>query len=233
MKDINKYLIEKLSLSSNSKFKRENTFAGLAISSGPVYYSKHNFKISNSWKDNDSYKKKFGLKNGSYYFNWDQCHNIEINDYMLPTKDEWNKIINGPRKGSVVNDNKDARYALIQLTGVSHAGSSTPNGLLLFPDDETISGKTLSGINNTTQTIGVTEEELNEYLDQGCVFLPASGNYYNDDWNLGGYYGGYWSSTGDNTSSAYTFDFNDADIYTDNYTDYKSDLYLPILFVKE
>ena len=173
-----------------------------------------------------SYNSKYGKVSGSYYFNFidlgsyfdadggsfstssgdiDNTNKISYDghdDWRLPTQAEWCTITTGDspgtsREGSTVNGNSGSKYAIIQLTGVTHAGNSTPYGLLLFPDGETISGKTLIGINNTSATSGVTLAELQAYLDQGCAFLPASG--YCDpegvgwkDHGIGGY---LWSST--------------------------------------
>ena len=238
MKELNKYLIEKLSLTNKTKFFKNFKFGGLNISTGPVYYDGSNFKISNSWKDNEySYKKIHGLEKESFYFNWDQCHDINIDDYRLPTKDELNKIINGKRKGSIVNGNEGVRYALIQLKGLTYCDYSTPNGILLFPDNRTMEGIKLSGINNETQTTGVTEEELNEYLEQGCVFMPCGGYYYDyihHIFDYGGSYGYYWSSTENNRnlSIAYTLEFSARDVDLNN-AHGKDDTYLPIFLVRK
>lgn len=64
-------------------------------------------------------------------------------------------------------------------------------------------------MDNTTQTTGVTESELNAYLSQGCAFLPASGWWSSfGAWSSGGVGGFYWSSTeyGSNDGIVLTFD---------------------------
>ena len=199
-------------------YNKKYSFAGLEISPGPLYYNGTNYEIKDHW-NYDSYGEVYGKNAGSYYFNFPEMGELfnksgfseedgdienllnPLNGWRLPTQGDFDLLTtnnNNTRTGSTVNGTSGARYALIQLTGVSHAGSSTPNGLLLFPDDETISGKTLSGINNYTQTTGVTEEELNEYLNQGCVFLPASGILnLRTDWFDGGFATIYMSSTKD------------------------------------
>ena len=194
MKDIDIYIIEKLNLKSNYKYKNY-TFAGLKISSGPVYYDGSNFKISDSWKDNDSYNKIYGLEKGSFYFNWVQCNDIDIDGWRLPTKQEFDDIIKHKRHGCKVNNIENARYALIQLTGVNYSDSNNPNGVLLFPDDSVIHGKKLDDINKVTQNNSLTESELNEYLNQGCVFLPASGFNFDGVWRDGGIKVLNWSSS--------------------------------------
>ena len=131
--------------------------------------------------------------------------------WRLPTQAEWAAFVGATRTGSTVNGNTGKHYALIKLTGVSHAGSSTPNGLLIFPDGKSITGKILSGMDNNTQTTGVTESELNTYLAQGCAFLPASGrNILDEEWEDegdGGSYGYYWTSNKAEGYRAFYFEF--------------------------
>jgi hypothetical protein len=190
--------------------KKAKTFAGLQIASAPLSFNGKNFVIKDKDWNHDSYGTVYGKVKGSYYFNWEQCHDVKKishaghDNWRMPTRDEWEAILFGPRAGSTVNGNSGIKFAKIRLTGVTHAGNSTPVGLLLFPDGLTITGKTLSGINITTCSTGVTGSELNAYLNQGCVFLPASGYYYDGgSWDFTGTYGLYW------LSSQYDSDFGD------------------------
>lgn len=104
-----------------------------------------------------------------------------FNGWCLPTITEWNDIIFGSSKrtGSTVNETSKSYCAQIQLDGVEHAGVNNINGLLIFPDGETISGKSLNAINqygsSRLYTTGFTSNDLNEYLAQGCVFIPYDG----------------------------------------------------------
>lgn len=145
-----------------------------------------------------------------------------LSGWRLPTQTEWAAITTNTsaRAGSTVNGSAGKHYALIRLTGVTHASSSTPNGLLIFPDGKSITGKTLSGIDNTTQTTGVTAAELNAYLRQGCVFFPASSYYYDGDgWNGGGRDGFYWYSTAYNSGDAYYLYFRGNYLNAVNYNE--------------
>lgn len=210
------------------------TFGGLMISSGPLKYSGGTFVLEDDW-NHDSYNSIYGLNEGSYVFNWEQLgkyfdssgssfsitNRVSIdnankivwggyNDWRLPTVTELQTIVTtlvATRPGSTVNGAANKHYALIRLTGVSHGGTSTPYGLLLFPDNCTITGKSLSGIDNTTITSNVTESELNIFLQQGCSFLPGSGylssNYYGDSWSTD--CGGYYSSTYYNYQNNYHY----------------------------
>lgn len=52
-------------------------------------------------------------------------------------------------------------------------------GVLLFPDNRTITGKSLLGTDGTTVTSGFSVNDLDNYILQGCRFLAASGYYVN------------------------------------------------------
>lgn len=230
--------------------KKIYKFSNLQIASGPLYYNGTSFEIKDSW-NYDSYNTVYGKSSGSYYFNFLQMGELfeksgfstsdgniineldPIGGWRLPTQTEWASIIGTTRAGSTVNGAGNKHYALIKLTSVTYAGSSTPNGLLIFPDGETITGKTLSGVDNTTLTTSITLAELNVYLEQGCVFLPASGYYdsADDSWQYGGYQGNYLSSTETNGYYAYDLFFTDVSINLSNY-DYKG-IYFTVRCVRE
>ncbi|MBQ3415510.1 MAG: hypothetical protein IJH39_09255 [Clostridia bacterium] len=239
-----------LSNGTNLKYhhKKVYKFAGLKIAPGPLYYNGSSYEIKDSW-NYDSYDSVYGKNSGSYYFNFLEMGELfeksgfstsdgsientlnPLNNWRLPTQTEWDSIVGTTRTGSTVNGNT-AHCALIQLTGVTHAGSSIPNGLLIFPDGETIIGKSLNGIDNITQTTGVTLVELNVYLNQGCIFLPASGYYDNGDWYDGGSGALYWSSTEINTNDAYDLYFDDGYISTDDFCNESGD-YFTVRLVQE
>lgn len=229
------------------------TFGGLDIAPGPLYYNGSSYAMYSDW-NHSSYYSAYGKNAGSTYFNFIQMGELfeksgfsssdgsientlnPLDGWRLPTRAEWCTLTTGAspgtsRAGSTVNGNSGAKYALIQLTGVAHASSPTPIGLLLFPDGKTITGKTLSGINNTTQTTGVTASELNAYLEQGCVFLPEGGYCYVGDWDYGGSYGSYWSSTEYNSGYAYCFLFYSSN-FDPSWCYNKSYYYFPVRLVR-
>ena len=237
-----------------------STFGGLMIAPAPLYYSSANgFEIKDDDWNHDSYNSVYGKVDGSYYFNFvelgsyfdadgssfssssgdiDNTNKISYggyNDWRVPTYAEWCTITTGAspgtsREGSTVNGNAGAKYAIIQLTGVTHAGGTTPVGLLIFPDGKTFTGKELNGINNTTCTTGVTGAELNYYLNNGCVFLPSPGRY-NGSWGVGSSYGMYWSATQRNTGRSYNLTFSSNNIITSNYSS-KTTYYFAVWLVR-
>ena len=78
-----------------------------------------------------------------------------------------------PRTGSTVNGFKHAICAAIQLTGITYEGVENPFGILLFPDRCNIYGCDLVMNNLSYVNSNITVANLNEYLFQGCVFLPV------------------------------------------------------------
>ena len=229
-------------------------FGGLNIAPAPLYYNGSTFEIKDTEWNHDSYQTYYGKTSGSYYFgyvelgqyfdsrgnsfstssgsidnNGNKISCVGHNDWRLPTFSDWNIIIGTSRAGSSVNGNSGSRYAIIQLEGINHAGSNTPIGLLLFPDSKTITGKTLSGINNTTCTTGVTGSELNNYLDQGCVFIPASGCFLDGHSDYGGNTGFYWSTY--QSGWAYTLKFNSSLVQAD-YTISMTQPHMPARLVR-
>ena len=177
--------------------------------------------ITDTWKSS-SYNSIKGKTAGSYYFTYIELGTyfdsrgasftsssgaIDNNgnkvsfdghdNWRLPTMADWFTLTTGAspgvaRPGSTVNGTTGAKYALINgISGVTNNGSAVMC-LLLFPDDEIITGKALTGINNTTATTGFTESDLNSYLDQGCAVLMSGFPSSSTSWNPS--YGVYWSS---------------------------------------
>lgn len=206
-----------------------HTFGGLMIAPAPLYYNGSTFVIKDDDWNHESWQSVSGKTSGSYYFDfkdigpffsstgsWTSSANSNIdnlgnkvsygkyNDWRVPTPAEWQTIIGTSRAGSTVNGNTSKHYSFIRLTGVTHAGNSSPYGVLLFPDNETITGVTLNGFDNTTITSNITNNQLNDYLNQGCAFLPASGWRYRSSgsWERGGQNTYYWSTAKNSTTTA-------------------------------
>ncbi len=255
---------------SNNNTAKDCTFGGLQISKGPLYYDGSEYKIADSWQMN-SYGTAYGKTEGSTYFNFIEMGQLfekadysstdgsientldPLDGWRLPTIEEWEKIVNiDPtiRPGSTVNGTANAHWALIQLDGVSisyEEDYQKVRGLLIFPDNKIIIGKTLiktdelyyyeedefTGdvlIDEDYCTYGVTLAELNVYIEQGCIFLPYSCYYdpgFGNDWFMSGNCGYYWSST-DSAGNYYLF-FDVTSISYDDFTN----LYYPVRLVRE
>lgn len=206
-------------------------FAGLQISQGPLRYvgvmGDGYYEMTDSWTV-CSYGSTYYVNDGSTYFRFNDMgwlfeidgfgggdgsiENLKrpFGDWRLPTRAEWKKIIGTDRSGATVNDVAGRHYSYVRLTGINHAGTSTPYGLILFPDDRIIKTDAISNFDNGTLTTGVTVDALNELLEQGCAFLPASG-YFKETtlssttrWYNGTSESNYWSSTQYSASSSYS-----------------------------
>lgn len=196
--------------------KKEYKFGDFMITSGPLYYGENGWEIKDNWKY-DSFNSVYGKNVGSYYFNFIEMGQLftsnenfsessgNINGYYnnmwkLPSAEDWETIIGTSRDGSTVNGLENKHYAFIRLTNTLYEGETTIFGLLLFPDYEVINGTSLSTIDAMNFT-ALTETQLDEYINQGCVFLPYSGRY-GGSWYAGGMNGSYLSSTQSNSTSA-------------------------------
>lgn len=209
-------------------------FVGLQISKGPLYYGTNGYEIKDSW-NYSSFDQYFGKTIGSTFFNFIEMGQLfedtnfssssgdiensldPLNGWRLPTKDEWTSIISTVRDGSTINGVNNKHYAMIELIDTTFAGDSTPRGILLFPDNENISGITLTYMDNSSINTGITISQLNNYLNQGCKFIPCNG-YYHSNWQVGGSTGNYWSSIENNSERAYYLYFSHNYISSTDYT---------------
>ena len=223
-------------------------FAGMEIAPGPLYYGSNGYEIKEGW-NYDSYNSIYGKTAGSTYFNFIELGQLfessvfsasdgdiekvldPLEGWRVPTNAEWASILGTSRSGSTVNGASNKHYAMIQLTGVTHANSSTPTGLLIFPDGETITGIALSNMDNTASNTGITESQLNDYLGQGCIFLPGSGYYDGQIWGNAHYY--YWSSTENDSSTGYDLHFGHSNPISSGDNKNKETYYFPVYLVKD
>ena len=198
------------------------SFGGLQIAPGPLQYTGGQYVMTSEWSVN-SYNSIRGKNEGSTYFNYlemgelfektgfnNSDGNIEnvldpFDGWRLPTEDEvafLGACDNPLRSGSIVNGITGVKIAKIQLTGISLYLTSSPRGMLIFPDNKTIIGKTLTYYNTTGGiNSGFTIAELNEYLEQGCAFIPFAS--YINNWTRD--YCIAWSSTNNDNNIAIAF----------------------------
>lgn len=179
------------------------TFGGLQVSDGPLYYGYDGYEIADSWDDNSYNSYDYyvhGESNGSSSFNYIEMgqlfENSEFSDsdgdivnaldpfngWRLPTTDEWGNILGSNRPGSTVNGFENKHYALVQLTGVTYRNVTSPRGVLVFPDNETIIEESLLFFDDITLNENITKAQLDNCLNQGCMFIPTCG-YYDGDWS--------------------------------------------------
>ena len=195
------------------------------ISQGNMYKTATGYALYDDWTGGlDQYGGTLpGTQTwtGNSYFNWvhlaglfDTSINTGANENIdndqtpisgckLPTRLQWDAFADFYsviRTGSTVNGTAECRFALIQLTGYTNGSISNPVGVLLIPDGLTMTGMSRTftwNVESTSGNTGVTVAQVQEYIDRGCVFLPAAG-YVNDDgtaFSNGGDRGYYWAST--------------------------------------
>lgn len=194
--------------------EEDATFGGLTISPAPLYYGPNGFEIKDDDWNHNSYRTKYGTNDGSYYFSIEQLgkyfdskgssymgqasidnkgNRISYkgkNDWRLPTSAEFSSLVSN-RDGGTVNGNTGKHYSRCDITDVKFNNKNV-TGALFFPDKE-INGATLNGYDNNVRT-ELTNEELNVYLNQGCIFIPNFEFYGTGSWTDGAV-GGIWSAT--------------------------------------
>ena len=124
------------------------------------------------------------------------------NTWEILSKEDWESVIGTTRPGSSVNGTAGRHFAKVKIGDVCYT--------LLCPDNAVITGAANitnwdDASNNFTATL--TSAQWQVYEKAGCVLLPAAGYFSGSSVNGVGTYGGYWSSTSDGTSNAYSFNF--------------------------
>ena len=162
-------------------------------------------------------------------------------DWTIPTQDVFRTLIGTKegytRNGSTVNGNANKHYTRV-LANISYADNSVTDGYIIFPDDKDITGVTLSffdsdAYSNGAAATGLTSDDIDNYIKQGCIFLPFAGVCSYSQW-FTAYYpnngsgrgnGGYLSATSRDKSTLWHLQlFRDlsADISTDKKNSYNS-----------
>ena len=222
-------------------------FGDLVFAPGPLYYGNDGYEIKDSW-NYSSYGTVYGKNVGSTFFNYIEMGDLfkksgfsssdgpilntldPLDGWRLPTKDEWDYIIGSTRPGSTVNGASGKHYAFINFDHDNNQNTASISGLLIFPDNETITGASLSYFDSISTNV-ITLDQFNNYLSQGCVFLHADGIYQtNTGFSLGGL--DYWSSSdySESTVPAYALT-KQSEIGISLYS--KEACYLPVYLVKD
>ncbi len=174
------------------------SFGGYMVAPGYLYYDGTEFKIADDWRYNTA-NSVYGLNAGSTYFSLsnlasyfnstgsynyltgiDNANTISYggyDDWRIATYNELSMITQqGPgvtaRNGSSVNGVGGKKYI-----GVSNDGI---RGVLVFPDDEVMIGAAFPQYD--WMGASFTEEDVQEYIDQGCIFFPMYGYFNEGSW---------------------------------------------------
>lgn len=222
-------------------------FGDLVFASGPLYYGSNGYEIKDSW-NYSSYGTVYGKSNGSTFFSYIEMGDLfkksgfttsdgsilntldPLDGWRLPTKDEWDYMTGTARTGSSVNGASGKHYAFINFDHDGDGNTSNIYGVLLFPDGETITGASLSNLDNTTTNANLTAAQVNDYLSQGCIFLPAEGYCQSGSFDGNNTYIGYWSSIEGLTNSDAYIVTKSSTLGTDTYS---KTSYLPVYLVRD
>ena len=224
-------------------------FGDLIFASGPLYYGNDGYEIKDSW-NYSSYGTVYGKTVGSTFFNFIEMGDLfkksgfsesdgsilntldPLDGWRLPTKDEWDYIVGSTRPGSTVNGSTNKHYAFINFIHDNDVNTVNLHGVLIFPDNETITGAALTYMDSGGTTQDLTLEQFNNYLSQGCIFLHDEGfAQTGSGFSAGNNYLGYWSSSEGSSSSAAYILTTQSGLTTSNYT--KSNGYLPVYLVRD
>ena len=162
------------------------SFGGLEIAPGNTYWdaSEGAFKIASDWTQ-QSYGSAKLYEDGSFYF-WPTdlfplASEPLVDDWCIPSYDNYREIILGSRTGSTVNGSSNVLFSFIQIYDYIIDVSGDPvYGLLLFPDDQVINGAALWYYNEFYDSTIISTDELNNYISQGCAVLPCYGYMYKE-----------------------------------------------------
>ena len=208
IKEISKRTYDEISLKEeDTLYCVRITFMGYGLGNGPVLQSGIQMPAE-TWKYYDDTSSYFAPQTSSSYRE-EPYSTPQMWSYMRDS-DFWHIMINGGsgRVGSTVNGNENSYYSIIQVS-TTITGGNTCNGLLLFPDYFSISGKTLQSINSSFINVGFTEQDLSVYLNQGCVFMPALGYKNGNTCTNLGEIGYYLCSNFDSSSKCLCLKFGD------------------------
>jgi len=115
------------------------------------------------------------------------------------TKDEWVYVFN------TRNTNSGIRYAKACVNNV--------NGVILLPDDWSVSYSSLNNTNSTSAGFTsntITASQWTTLEQHGAVFLPAAGDRYVTSVYGAGSHGGYWSASFSSEYFAFSVYFDDS-----------------------
>lgn len=116
------------------------------------------------------------------------------------TKDEWQYLLED-------RTNASAKRSLATITGITVAGNTDVEGLIILPDNWTLpAGLTFWGNYDNFTNVSYTLEQWTLMEANGAVFLPVAG--YRDGQDCYSDWGGcYWSSTSAGGNEAYGLNF--------------------------
>ena len=167
--------------------------------------------------------------------------NPVVEDWVIPSQEDWDTIINGEATNITVNGtNVDYGFVMVQTASGNY-------GLIVIPDNTAIvctnidKGTVGDAYISFSDNI-LTANDMVSILNSGCVFIPCSGGYFrqytNPVWQGGpgsietDSYGWYWSRTYDDNDESFRLSVEFYDLLTDG-TDDTNLKYYPVRLVKK
>jgi len=187
--------------------KKTATFGGLVVSS-PLIYRNGEYQLTSSWEDGwsyNSYENEYGKTEGSTYFSFIELgkrfdsrgENFDnnsgdidnantLNGWRIPTGDEIRCIWGLNRPGATIGDVEGIHFIILHDAGSPSHSDQSPIGVLVFPDNITILNN--SNIENIESYADgecdgdYTREDINSFIEQGCIYMPCEGWFSDDSW---------------------------------------------------
>lgn len=237
------------------------SIGGMIVAPCNLMWDGTDFVIPYGDWNHSSYNSVYGLNAGSYYFNFvelgsrfdsrgssfdassgsiDNANLLSwggYDDWRVPTQSDVAKLVavsTSVRSGSTVNGSANRHFSHVRLSDVSHAGSSSPEGLLLFPDGKVITGVNLGYYDQCHISNTITSAQLDVYLSQGCAFLPSSSYSYGSWMSM--VMGNYWAATEASSTTAYRLFIpygSSNDVIPDSFNMNKTSYYLSVRLVRD
>ena len=104
-------------------------------------------------------------------------------DWVLPSCEVYLTMLNNgehTRPGSTVNGNSSIHWAYVVVSDGVYLNNNPARGYLFFPDGLTINGGgTFVTYDSSSNENSLTKDQLEEYINAGCAFIPFVSSSYN------------------------------------------------------
>ena len=199
------------------------TFRGLFVSPGVLKNENNAYTVTDGGGDQLEMLNYYGDADiyNEYFHQWaalandfgvDGSGNLiqtpvldsDYQEWFIPEAEAWNAILSDPPINTVVNREYEVCWTVVDVD-LANSVYVTSNiygnlittipGVLLFPDNATITCADLAHFDGTPNLISF--DTYQALIDGGCAFLPAAGGFFwvGPDWTGIGEFGFYWSST--------------------------------------
>ena len=177
------------------------SFGGLVLSPGAVYWDDMACEVymDSDWYFSETYQGRPADAGwDTHFFSFETARdNILGNTFdggwRIPSENEWKTILGldeNPRAGATVNGESGAHWLYVNVDISNESfnmfGKSSIDGLIIFPDNVTITRTWIdtSCINDnpmgSASEYGLSVEEIGSLISEGCAFLPVLGYWWDE-----------------------------------------------------